>query len=146
MGKRRKARECAVQCLYQWDMTGAQVGMIFTGFWEAHPSSPEVAEFTEHLVLGTIAHVDEIDPLIGAQAEHWRVDRIGKVERSILRLGAYELLFEQDTPDAVVIDEAIEISKRFCGPDAGHFVNGVLDGIREKLSSTGSETAPEGPA
>jgi len=146
MGKRRKARECAIQCLYQWDMTGSGVETILAGFWEAHPSPPEVTEFTERLVYGTVAHVDEIDPLIGAQAEHWRVDRIGKVERSILRLGAYELLVERSTPQAVVIDEAIEISKRFCGPDAGHFVNGVLDGIRGKLSTSSSEAVPEGPA
>ena len=146
MGKRRKARECAIQCLYQWDMTGADVESILAGFWEAHPSSQEVAEFTERLIHGTLEHVDEIDPLIGAQAEHWRVDRIGKVERSILRLGAYELLYEEDTPKAVVINEAIEISKRFCGPDAGHFINGVLDGIREKLSSSGSGVAPDGTA
>jgi N utilization substance protein B len=142
MGKRRKARECAIQCLYQWDMTGSDVGTLLEGYWEAHPSSSEVAEFTEHLVRGTLAHVAEIDPLIGAQAEHWRVDRIGKVERSILRLGAYELLYEPDTPQAVVIDEAIEISKRYCGPDAGHFVNGVLDGIREKIGSSESDAAP----
>jgi len=146
MGKRRKARECAIQCLYQWDMTGSDMETILAGYWEAHPSSPEVAEFTDHLVHGTLAHVDEIDPLIGAQAEHWRVDRIGKVERSILRLGAYELLYEPDTPNAVVIDEAIEISKRFCGPDAGHFVNGVLDGIREKLGSSESDAAPTEPS
>lgn len=146
MGKRRKARECAIQCLYQWDMTGSDVGSILAGYWEAHPSSPEVAEFSEHLVRGTLAHVEQIDPLIAAQAEHWRVDRIGKVERSILRLGAYELLYESNTPKAVVIDEAIEISKRFCGPDAGHFVNGVLDGIREKLGSSGSDAAATEPA
>jgi N utilization substance protein B len=146
MGKRRKARECAVQCLYQWDMTGSDIDAIMAGFWEAHPASSEVAEFTEHLVHGTLESVEKIDPLIGAQAEHWRVDRIGKVERSILRLGAYELLYEHDTPDAVVIDEAIEISKRFCGPDAGHFVNGVLDGIRQKLDAPGSSAAAEGPA
>jgi len=146
MGKRRKARECAIQCLYQWDMTGSDMETILAGYWEAHPSSPKVAEFTEHLVHGTRAHVDEIDPLISAQAEHWRVDRIGKVERSILRLGAYELLYEPDTPNAVVIDEAIEISKRFCGSDAAHFVNGVLDGIREKLVSSESDAAPTEPA
>ena len=146
MGKRRKARECAIQCLYQWDMTGSDVETILAGYWEAHPSSPEVAEFTDHLVQGTLAHVDEIDPLIGAQAEHWRSDRIGKVERSILRLGAYELMYEPNTPKAVVIDEAIEISKRFCGPDAGHFINGVLDGIREKLGSSESDAVPTGPA
>ena len=146
MGKRRKARECAIQCLYQWDMTGSEVETLLAGYWEAHPSPQEVAEFTEHLVYGTLAHLDEIDPLIAAQTENWRADRIGKVERSILRLGAYELMYQQNTPRAVVIDEAIEISKRFCGPDAGHFVNGVLDGIREKLGSGGSDAEPESRA
>ena len=146
MGKRRRARECAVQCLYQWDMTGADIDAILAGFWEAHPAPREVAEFTEHLVFGTLSHVEQIDPLIGAQAEHWRVDRIGRVERSILRLGAFELLYEHDTPKAVAIDEAIEISKRFCGPDAGHFVNGVLDGIRQKLHTVDSGASPDGPA
>lgn len=144
MGKRRRAREAAVQCLYQWDMKRADIDTLLAGYWEAHPAGPEVAEFTERLVRGTLDFLAEVDELISGQAEHWRFDRMGKVERSILRLGAYELLHESDTPEAVVIDEAIEISKRFCGPDAGQFVNGVLDGIREKIVADGRSASQEG--
>ena len=139
MGKRRKAREAAIQCLYQWDMTGEELDSLLGGYWELHSVAPEVREFAELLVRGAVGHVDELDERIRRQAEHWRLERIGRVERGILRLGVYELLHEPDTPGAVVIDEAVELSKRFCGPEAGQFVNGILDGVHHHL------TADSGP-
>jgi N utilization substance protein B len=89
--------------------------------------------FTASLVLGTVAHVEQIDAMISEHARHWRVDRLGLVEKSILRLGGYELVYEEETPSAVVIDEAVELAKRFSDPDAGSFVNGVLDGMSKHL-------------
>ena len=85
--------------------------------------------FAASLVLGTVAHVEEIDAMISEHARHWRMNRLGLVEKSILRLGGYELVYEEETPAAVVIDEAVELAKRFSDPEAGSFVNGVLDGM-----------------
>ncbi len=141
MGKRHRARESAVQCLYQWEVTGADPDELLVGYWENHgPAELQVKRFAETLFHGVLAHAQEIDAMISAQTQHWRIDRLGLVEKSILRLGVYELLFESDTPPAVVIDEAVEICKRFSGPDAAPFVNGVLDGIKE---SAGAGTADE---
>ena len=137
MGKRHRARESAVQCLYQWDMTGNDPDVILDGYWETHADTePELRDFMEHLFRGTIAHVAMIDAMISEQMRHWRMDRLGRVEKGILRLGGYELLHERDTPPAVVIDEAVELSKRFSGDEAGSFINGVLDGMREKLKGS----------
>jgi N utilization substance protein B len=136
MGKRHRARESAVQCLYQWEVTGANPDALLAGYWENHgPPELQVKQFAETLFHGVLAHAEEIDAMISAQTEHWRMERLGLVEKSILRLGVYELLFESDTPPAVVIDEAVDICKRFCGPDAAPFVNGVLDGIRERAEA-----------
>ncbi|MFQ5742848.1 MAG: transcription antitermination factor NusB [Acidobacteriota bacterium] len=133
---RRRARECALQCLYQWDMTGASADALLHAYWQAHPATPKVIEFAQYLVRGTLGRLPEIDALIRAQAEHWRFERMGRVERSILRLGGYELLCEAETPAAVVIDEAIELCKRYCEPMAGQFINGVLDGMRCKIAAS----------
>jgi len=139
MGTRRRARESAVQCLYQWDVTGADAEEIFAGYWESH-GSPDMKtkRFAEALFHGVVAHAVEIDAMISEQMKHWRMERLGLVEKGILRLGVYELVFEPETPPAVVIDEAVEISKRFSDPEAGSFVNGVLDGIRERVGAGNS--------
>ena len=136
MGKRRRARESAVQCLYQWDVTGAEPELILQGYWETQdPVDAELMRFAEALVLGTVEHAAEIDAMISEQTRHWRIDRLGLVEKSILRLGGYELIYEDETPAAVVIDEAIELSKRFSDPEAGSFVNGVLDGMSKRVAA-----------
>lgn len=139
MGIRHRARETAVQCLYQWDVTGAEPAQILVGYWESH-GAPDLAlkRFAESLFCGTVAHVSEIDAMISEQTEHWRMDRLGLVEKSILRLGAYELACESATPPAVVIDEAVELCKRFSGPEAGPFVNGVLDAIKDRVVQNGT--------
>lgn len=132
MGVRHRARERALQCLYQWESTAAPIDRLFERFWRAQEEPEEIRRFTEQLVRGTIALVEPIDEIIAAQAANWRIDRMGMVDRNILRLGTYELLREADTPAAVAIDEAIELAKRFSGDDAGQFVNGILDGIRRR--------------
>ena len=144
MGKRRRARESAIQCLYQWDVTGADPDSILAGYWETHPDcEPEVREFMEELFRGTITHISMIDAMISEQMRNWRMDRLGRVEKGILRLGGYELLHEAGTPAAVVIDEAVELSKRFSGDEAGSFINGVLDGMREKAQADPAAVPPE---
>ncbi len=130
MGKRHRSRECAVQCLYQWEVTGADPDSILSGYWEAREiDEPAVSKFAEELFRGTVEHVEVLDGIIAAQTRHWRLERLGLVEKSILRLGGYELAHEHDTPTAVVIDEAVELAKRYSGPEAAPFVNGILDAI-----------------
>lgn len=146
MGYRHRARERALQCLYQWEVTGKDPERLFEGFWAAQPESAQVVEFAERLIRGTVAEIEAIDPLIDRQATNWRLDRMGNVDRNILRLGVYELLNEPDTPAAVVINEAIELAKRFSGSQAGPFVNGVLDGIRRRLEGRVQGSGNDGPA
>lgn len=142
MGIRRRGRERAVECLYQWESTSSRAPLdrILARFWKARSAPVEVHRFAERLVRGTVARIDEIDPLIAAQATNWRLDRMSSVDRNILRLGVYELMAEDEgAPPAVVIDEAIELAKRYSGEQAGQFVNGVLDGIRKRLEARESE-------
>ncbi len=149
MGKRRRARESAIQCLYQWEVTGADPELILQGYWESRGRvDADLKRFAESLVLGTVAHAEEIDAMISKQSLHWRMERLGLVEKSILRLGGYELIYEDETPAAVVIDEAVELSKRFADAEAGPFINGVLDGMRKRAGvgarngTPGSSSAP----
>jgi N utilization substance protein B len=132
VGARHRARERALQCLYQWESTAAPIDTVLERFWRAQEEPEETRRFAERLVRGTVSLVEPIDELIAEQAANWRLDRMGMVDRNILRLGAYELLREEDTPAAVAIDEAIELAKRFSGDEAGQFVNGILDAIRRR--------------
>lgn len=136
MGKRRQAREAALQCLYQWAVTGNDPERILAGYWESRGEvDDELRRYAETLVRGAVERADEIDVMISDQTQHWRMERLGMVEKSILRLGVYELIFEDDVPPAVIIDEAVELAKRFSGPESGPFVNGVLDGIRQRVGA-----------
>jgi len=129
VGSRRQARELALQMLYQHELTGEPVSAIVENFEEWRRSSPAVQEFATKLVDGTLEHVEEIDGVLSRQTAHWRLDRLAAVDRNILRLALFELLHVAGTPPAVVINEAIEIAKKFGSADSGRFVNGVLDGF-----------------
>ncbi len=98
-----------------------------------------IREFADRLVLGVMDHRTEIDARIESVSEHWRLQRMAAVDRNLLRLATYEVLFETATPPVVAIDEAIEIAKRYGGEDSGHFINGILDAVRVKL---GAVSAP----
>lgn len=151
-GKRHRAREMAMQMLYQADLGGAALPQIFAGFdlgeyvddeaaggAEEKAVSDEPARarvqvadafaYAKRLVEGTRAHQDGIDALIQEQAENWRLERMPPVDRNILRLAVYELLHEPGVPRLVVVDEAIELAKRFGSENSGRFVNGLLDGL-----------------
>jgi len=137
VGARRKARELALQMLYQHELTGDPAAVIEAGFEEWKGAAPDVRRFASELVEGTLARLGEIDRELGRQTANWRLDRLAAVDRNILRLALYELMDRPETPAAVVIDEAIEIAKRFGSEDSGRFVNGVLDGFvkrRERAS------------
>ncbi len=129
MGARRKARELALQMLFENDIAGTDPEEMFRRFADLESAPEGVRSFAEHLVSGTLKHRDDLDALISKQADNWRVARMPVVDRNILRLALFELLHEPETPHPVVIDEALEIAKRFSTPRSSQFINGVLDGV-----------------
>ena len=137
MGTRRRARELVLQLLYQNELTDTSLEEMQLGFDEWQNASDNVREFADNLLRGTLSRVDEIDAELGKQTTHWRLERLAAVDRNILRLAMYELIYETGTPHAVVIDEAIEIAKRFGAKDSGRFVNGVLDGFVRRRAEAG---------
>lgn len=133
MGRRTKARECAFQILYQWEITGEAISAVLEGFWRIRSGMPQMRAMAERLAIGAQSRAAELDGAIAEAATHWRLDRIATVDRTILRLGAYELVAEKGTPAAVVLDEAVELAKRFGEAGSPAFVNGVLDAIRRSV-------------
>ncbi|MCU0302992.1 MAG: transcription antitermination factor NusB [Thermoanaerobaculales bacterium] len=129
MGMRRRARELALQLLYQHEHTKADLEVMQHDFDEWIGAAPEVREFADFLLRGTLAHLDELDAELARQTANWRLERLAAVDRNILRLAMFELIHEPDIPPPVVIDEAIEIAKKFGAEESGRFVNGVLDGF-----------------
>ena len=128
MGARRRARELALQMLYEHDLAGTEPTEMFDRS-DLRATATTTRRFVEHLVSGTLAHREDLDALITKQADHWRLARMPVVDRNILRLALFELLHEPDTPHAVVIDEALEIAKRYSTPRSSQFINGILDGV-----------------
>ena len=140
-GHRHRAREAAFQMLYQWEVGKLPPETAILSFGaieqdDAKPLSAAARDFAEQLVNGAVAHVGEADALIAKHAENWRIERIATVDRLILRLAIFELLYAPDTPPSVVIDEAIELARTFSEEDAVRFVNGVLDAIHKNLPGT----------
>ena len=129
MGVRRRGRELALQMLYQHELAGTDVETMLISFDELLQAPRVTREFAVNLARGVISKLSELDTRLVDQADNWRLERMAAVDRNILRLALYELLFESDTPAAVVIDEAIEIAKRFGSERSSQFVNGVLDGV-----------------
>ena len=138
MGVRRRGRELALQILYQHELAGASVEEIFAGFEELQQAPAVAREFAIALVRGVMARRSEIDAHLGGQADNWRLVRMAAVDRNILRLALFELLSDPETPPAVVIDEAVEIAKRFGSERSSQFVNGVLDGFIHRERAGGA--------
>ncbi|HSK76159.1 MAG TPA: transcription antitermination factor NusB [Thermoanaerobaculia bacterium] len=168
-GKRRTAREMAVQMLFQSDLGGSPLPQIFNSFdlseylareepsdkKQERPETPadpraefarkrrrveEAFHYAQDLVRGTVEHQEKIDDMIRAQADNWRLERMPAVDRNILRLAIYEMLHERETPKLVVMDEAIELAKKFGSEQSGRFVNGLLDGLLKQHTFPGSLT------
>ncbi|HEV2853613.1 MAG TPA: transcription antitermination factor NusB [Thermoanaerobaculia bacterium] len=165
-GKRRTAREMAVQMLYQSDLGGSPLAHIFNTFdlseYVAREASAEkrreavaedrvefakrkqraveAFEYAQDLVRGTLENLGRIDDMIRGQADNWRLERMPPVDRNILRLAVYEMLHERETPKLVVLDEAIELAKKFGSEQSGRFVNGLLDGLLKQHTFPGSLT------
>ena len=137
LASRHRAREVAIQMLYQWEVGRLSLTAI-RGIWtevadEAEPLPPDVARFAGALAEGVVEHVEELDPLISEAAVHWRLERMNVLDRLVLRLAVYEFLYQKDTPGSVIINEALELARSFSSEEAVPFVNGILDGIRRRL-------------
>ena len=134
---RRRAREAALQMLYQWEVGRSSPGDTILTYWPAQEDAPALAEehreFANLLVRGTTQRVGEIDGLLAERAQNWRVERMAVLDRLVLRLATYEMLAEPATPAKVIINEALELTRQYSGDEAVAFVNGVLDGVRKQL-------------
>jgi len=133
MRKRTRAREFALQILYQMDMTHDPSDMSLGNFWSAHTEEnieAELKEFTDKLVKGVSDNLSEIDKKISQFATNWQLERMAVVDRNILRMGCFELEFCDDIPPKVSINEAVELAKKFSGLEAGKFVNAILDKVK----------------
>lgn len=119
--------------LFQIDVAGGAPDDVFPHFWSAHEVEDEVRSFAEGLVAGVTRERAAIDGIIASTASHWRLERMAVVDRNILRMAVYELAWRPDTPPVVVLDEAIEVGKRFGSEQSGGFINGVLDAVRKAL-------------
>lgn len=128
MGSRHQARERALQILFQYDMHGKS-GLWLDLFWKENQATDEARAFAERLVAGVLEKKKELDALIGKYATNWKISRMPIVDRNILRAGVYELLWMDDVPAKVTVNEAIELAKSFGDDDASKFVNGILDKV-----------------
>jgi transcription antitermination protein NusB len=146
MGKRTKARECALQILYQWDITRGPMDRVVGRFWQVRSGTDEMKAMAERLARGAQREVERLDEAIAKASSNWRLDRIAPIDRDILRLGAYELMAEPATPASVIIDEAVELAKRFSEADAPGFVNGVLDAIKREVRPEAPPGRKQGPS
>jgi transcription antitermination protein NusB len=138
MGTRRKAREAALQVLYQIDtasVPASEVEQSISSFFElyADPEDDAARDFAEKLVRGCAAHLEAIDAKIREVSRHWRIERMARVDRNVMRLAVHELMALPDVPRRVTLNEAVELAKRFGDENSASFVNGVLDKIASEL-------------
>ena len=140
MASRHQSRERALQMLFLWDQSRQAPESVIAGYWgglsseEAPARAAVTDEFANQLLCGAVSRAEEADVLIRSHAEHWRLERMSAVDRNILRLAVFELL-EGQTPVPVVIDEALEIARRFSGDESVQFINGILDAVRKGIES-----------
>ncbi len=133
MGLRRRAREAALKILYQIEMSGYNPEECMDSYWSTLGDSQEIREFTNFLVRGVSDFLTSIDEKIKKSSINWRIDRIHKVDLSILRLAVFEMFYTQETPYRVVINEAIELAKKYGTDNSPSFINGILNNIAQTL-------------
>ena len=132
--RRRAARQFAVQLLFQRDYNPElDIAVVFRDFWKDNPAAPATHMFAEELVRGTIANLPQIDERIRKVAANWDLERMGGIERNVMRLAVYEMLCRDDIPPIVSINEAVDITKAMNDDKAGKFVNGILDRIQRDI-------------
>lgn len=137
MRKRTLAREFALRVLYQIDITSDNCEESLSDFWQAYSKENvdrEIKNFTDELVKGVSTNLEAVDKKINQYATNWQLKRMAVVDRNILRLSCYELIFRSDIPSKVSINEAIELAKKYSGLEAGKFVNGILDKIKLEIN------------
>jgi N utilization substance protein B len=133
MGRRRKAREDTLRILFRLEFENKQIEKTLDQYWKSKKASEEIKEYSTWLVNGVISDQAKIDNIIQQVSEHWRISRMALVDRNILRMAVFELLYEENIAPAIVINEAIEIAKKYSGEEAATFVNGILDAVRKDL-------------
>lgn len=133
MGTRRRAREVALKILYGLDILPRDVDKTLAEFWFLTRYSPDIQEFANRIVRGVWQHKDEIDALIIKSATNWTLDRMAVVDRNILRSAIYEMLYEEEIPPKVTINEALDIAKKYSTEKSSAFINGILDKIHHSL-------------
>jgi N utilization substance protein B len=141
MGARHSGREAALQMLFQMEGSGVTAAQASTLFWPSFEAEPEGRAYADEAVRGVEQNLGAIDEKIRAASTHWRLERMARVDRNVLRLGTWELGYRPDVPRAVILDEAVELAKAFGTEDSGAFVNGVLAQIADTLGRT-DERAP----
>ncbi|MEJ7847399.1 MAG: transcription antitermination factor NusB [Pyrinomonadaceae bacterium] len=144
-GTRRKARECALQMMFAADLVHNESSILTDDFWNELGETDiddRTRDFSNNLVYGTLKNLEVIDDRIRTRAEHWRIERMAIVDRNVLRLAVYEFLYE-DTPHTVVINEGLEIARRFSTFEATQFINGILDAIKLDLEKTAKSASGE---
>ncbi len=131
MGHRRKAREHALQGLYMYEVGKADVDTIIRFEWLDDEISDDIRNFAVLIIRGVIEHLETIDSLISTYSKNWKPERLTVIDKSILRLAIFEMLFVDDIPTVVTINESIELGKTFGGENSGQFINGILDAVKK---------------
>jgi N utilization substance protein B len=139
MGKRHRAREAVIQFHFWRDLQHGETPERIEDFWELCPATDRVREFAQPLIEGMVTHLDELDERIRKYCENYNLNRISAVDRNVLRLAIYEMLYRDDIPPVVSINEAIDLAKTFGGAESGKFVNGILDRVRKDLDRPARE-------
>lgn len=125
-----------MQILFQLEFTGDELPLVLADYWSRQVVPAETREYSEWLVRGICEHQAEVDRTIQQASRNWRLERMATVDRNILRLAVFEMLFEKNLAPSIIMDEAIEIAKRYSGQEAANFVNGILDGVHQRLQNT----------
>jgi len=120
--------------LFQIDMAGGVPAEVYPHFWKEHEAEIEVREFAQGLVEGVMREREALDRVIAGSVDNWRIERMAVVDRNILRVAVYELAWLPDTPPVVVLDEAIEVGKKYGSEQSGSFINGILDAVRKRIA------------
>jgi N utilization substance protein B len=134
MGHRRAARECALQMMYELDVGRHSKDEILRTYWQMNEHPQKVRDFADLLFEGTVQRLKEIDKVIQQHTKNWRLVRMAAVDRNVLRLAVFEFLSGGKTPDTVVINEALEIARKFSTNESAQFVNGILDSIKNEMN------------
>ncbi len=146
MGVRRRGREYALQMLYAMDLTGYQPDQVFAGYYALQDLNRDAFYYARRLVDGVHSHLEEIDTALARYAEHWKIHRMAAVDRNLLRLGLFELMYIREIPFPIIINEALEIGKEFSELESTHFLNGILDAARKEYRAEESQSKPRAKA